>query len=119
MARHTSIIHPTSTRTRPCRSGRGRGARTWPTSARTSRTGQLAASAELMRRNLEALWKATANPDERHAVLFELWDECAEGEGPIGDAGQRARAEVIGWIRAKLPQDHPGAFTAAELQALD
>jgi hypothetical protein len=34
-------------------------------------------------------------------VLFELWDECAEGDGEIGQAGERARATVIGWIRAK------------------
>ena len=80
------------------------------------RTAQLARSAELMRRNLVALWAATEDLDERRAALFEMWDECAEGDGPVGEAGQRARVEVIGWIRAKLPA---GAYSPADLDTLD
>jgi hypothetical protein len=80
---------------------------------------QLDHSAQLMQDNLERVWAGTQNLDERKAVLFELWDECAEGEGPIGEAGERARKMVIGWIRAKLPDGKAGAFTAAEITALD
>jgi hypothetical protein len=76
-----------------------------------------ARSAELMGRNLDALWRATSDPAARRDALFTLWDECAEGEGPEGEAGQRARSMVLGWIRAKLPAGSPGAFGADELAA--
>ena len=80
---------------------------------------QLDHSAQLMQENLERVWSGTQNVDERKAVLFELWDECAEGDGAIGEAGERARKMVIGWIRGKLPEGKAGAFTAAEITALD
>ncbi len=83
-----------------------------------ARAEQLAHSAELMRRNLEQLWRVTRDPAERRAALFAMWDECAEGEGPLGEAGERARAEIIGWIRAHLPAGSADAFTAAELADL-
>lgn len=80
---------------------------------------QLAHAAQLMQANLERVWAGTHDPDERKAVLFELWDECAEGEGPTGVAGDSARAMVIGWVRAQLPVGSPGAFTPAEVTLLD
>jgi hypothetical protein len=83
------------------------------------RAAQLGQSAELMARNLEALWRTTADPAARRAALFELWDECAEGEGPAGAAGERARAMVIGWIGSHLPRGQPGAFSADEIARLD
>ena len=83
------------------------------------RVQQLAKSAEIMRGNLEQLWRATADARERREVLFQLWDECVEGEGVQAEAGARARAQVLGWIRARLPAGAPGAFTAAEIAALD
>ncbi len=64
------------------------------------RVDQLDRSAELMHRNLVKLWVNVTDPAERREALFELWDECGEGEGPLGEAGERARTEVIGWIRA-------------------
>jgi hypothetical protein len=75
-------------------------------------------SAELMTRNLEALWRSTADPAARRAALFALWDECAEGDGPVGEAGERARKIVIGWIRAKLPKGAPGAYSPEEIARL-
>jgi hypothetical protein len=83
------------------------------------RADQLARSAELMTRNLEALWRATGDPALRRRALFELWDECTEGKSSAGQAGERARAMVIGWIRAKLPAGSAGAFTADEITRLD
>jgi hypothetical protein len=77
------------------------------------RSEQLARSAELMRRNLERLWATTLDPAARRVALFELWDESAEGDGPVGEAGERARAEVIGWIRA-----HDVVYSRDELAAL-
>lgn len=78
------------------------------------RAEQRARSAEIMRGNLERLWARVADPAARRAALFELWDECGEDE-----AGNRARAVVIGWIRARLPAGSANAYTDAELQALD
>jgi len=83
------------------------------------RAAQLGHSAESMARNLEALWRATTDPAARRQALFELWDECAEGDDPAGAAGVRARAMVIGWIGAHLPRGEPGAFSADDIAALD
>ncbi len=77
----------------------------------------LAHSAELIHRTLEELWRATTDASLRKEALFELWDDCFEGEGPRGEAGARARAMVIGWIRAKLPAGSPEAFTDEEIAA--
>ena len=79
------------------------------------RAEDLARAAEIMQRNLETVWRATADPVERRDALFALWDECGEGDGPVGEAGERARKMVIGWIRAKLPAGSPDAFTPDEI----
>jgi hypothetical protein len=83
------------------------------------RAAQLEKSAEIMRANLEQLWRATSDPAERRAALFALWDECTEGDGEVGAAGERARAMVIGWIGSHLPKGQPGAFTDDEIAAFD
>jgi hypothetical protein len=79
------------------------------------RAEDLARSAEIMQRNLETVWRATEDPVERRDALFALWDESGEGDGPVGEAGERARKIVIGWIRAKLPAGSPDAFTPDEI----
>jgi len=79
------------------------------------RAEDLARASEIMRRNLEVMWRATEAPEERRDALFTLWDECGEDEGPVGEAGERARKMVIGWIRARLPAGSPDAFTADEI----
>ncbi len=83
------------------------------------RAEQLDRSGVIMRENLEALWRASADAGERKEALFEMWDECAEGDDAAGIAGERARKVVVGWIRAKLPAGSAGAFTAADLAQLD
>jgi hypothetical protein len=83
------------------------------------RTQQLDRSAELVSRTLAELWAREPDPAKRRAALFELWDDCDEGEGPRGEAGQRARAMILGWIGAHLPAGSPGAFTPEELRALN
>ncbi len=76
-------------------------------------------ASELAQRNVDALLRAIIDPVQRRAALFEMWDECVEGEGPDGEAGDRARAIVMGSIRAKLPAGSPGAFTPDEIAKLD
>nr|HEX4318856.1 hypothetical protein [Kofleriaceae bacterium] len=79
---------------------------------------QLDRSAELVRGNLEQLWRSTADAAARKEALFEMWDECVEGDDSTGESGQRARLEVVGWIRARLPAGSPGAFTADDIAKL-
>jgi len=81
------------------------------------RAEQLRRSAELMTLTLGELWAHERDPVGRKVSLFELWDDCDEGEGPTGEAGDRARAIVIGWIRGKLPAGTPGAYTDEEVRA--
>ena len=83
------------------------------------RTHQLDRSAEIARRNVDALWQATEDAAERRAALFAMWDECEEGDGERGEAGQRARSIVLGAIRTRLPAGSPDAFTDREIAALD
>jgi hypothetical protein len=52
-------------------------------------------------------------------AVFELWDDCSEEPGSLGEAGTRARAQVIGWIRARMPADSAAAYSAAELDELN
>jgi len=77
------------------------------------RAEQAARSAELMQRSLEELWAREADPAARRRALYELWSDCADDE-----AGARARAMVIGWVRAKLPAGSVDAYTGAELAAM-
>ena len=83
------------------------------------KTEQLAQAGEYMRKNLATLYTANGTPAEKREALFELWDECAEGDGPLGEAGQRARMEVIGWIAVHIPKGKPDAFTDDELAAFN
>lgn len=80
---------------------------------------QLAQTDQLMRRNLARLWRKVTDPVERRRELFALWDECEEGDGAAGEAGERARRQVIAWIRSHLPAGSTDAYSADEIRALD
>ena len=66
-----------------------------------------------MQRTLEQLWASTPDPAARRTALYELWSDCADDE-----AGARARAMVVGWIRAKLPAGSQDAYSPDELGRL-
>jgi hypothetical protein len=83
------------------------------------RAAQRDRATELVRKNLERLWRATTDPALRRAALFEMWNECDESEGLDGEAGARARAQIVGWIRSHLPAGTPEAYSADELAQLD
>jgi hypothetical protein len=83
------------------------------------RTQQLVRSAELMERTVRALWARETDPVKRRAALFELWDDCDEGTDERGQAGQRARAMILGWIGAHLPRGSVGAYTDEDIRILD
>jgi hypothetical protein len=80
------------------------------------RSQQLAQSRSLVQQNLERLWAMTTNLAARKQGLFELWDDCAEsGSAELVAGGSAARAQVVGFIRSKLPAGSASAYTADEL----
>ncbi|MGE0400887.1 MAG: hypothetical protein AB7T06_29520 [Kofleriaceae bacterium] len=79
---------------------------------------QLAQSAVTMKRNVDRVFRELRDAGQRRLALFALWDECAEGEDAAGEAGQRARAIVIGAIRGRLSGESD-SYTADEIAALD
>lgn len=83
------------------------------------RSERLAAASQLMLDNLAWLKAHAKSPAELRAGAFALWDDCAEGDGPIGEAGGRARAMVLGFIRTALARDTPAMFTPEEIARLD
>jgi hypothetical protein len=71
-------------------------------------------------RDLDRLWRSAAPAAEKRALLFEMWDECAEsGPADVVDSARAVRAAIVAFIRRRLPPGSPDAFTAAELRALD
>lgn len=84
---------------------------------------RLARSIALMTRNVARVWGAAdLTLAAKHAALFGLWDECAEGDAATSHeaaAGARARAIVIGFIRAHAAPGTADAFTPDEIAHLD
>jgi len=75
------------------------------------------------------------SPPQRRALLFQRWDECDEsfsveaGDVPEEalseidrtriDTADKARRQIEAFIRETLPKGKAGAYTAAELRALN
>jgi hypothetical protein len=78
----------------------------------------LDSSLELVQRTLKQLWATERDPSRRKQALFELWDECDESDDSRGEAGQRARAMILGWIRTHLPQGAAGGYSPEEIARL-
>ncbi len=70
---------------------------------------------------LDALWRRSdLTPAARRALLFEMWDECAEtGEPAEVQDGMAARAAIVAFIRRALPAGGADAYLAEELGALN
>ena len=70
--------------------------------------------------DLERLWqRSDLSADRRRELLFQMWDDLAEGEGPEGSAAVQARAEILRFIARTLPSGSRDAFTAGELARLN
>lgn len=71
--------------------------------------------------HLAAIWgDARLSVARRKEILFVLWDECAEeGSAALVEAGARARATIVAFIRRRLPEGSARAYTRAELEALN
>ena len=84
--------------------------------AEARRNEQLDHSAAIVRPQIDALWRrADVAPSMKRELLFELWDDCAEGDDALGRAGAAARGEILGFIRTNLP----GAYSPADLAELN
>jgi hypothetical protein len=64
------------------------------------------------------MWTKLTSTAERKQALFDLWDEIAEtGPDDVVAAGIAARAQIIGFVRARLTG--ADAYTATELERLN
>lgn len=81
---------------------------------------------------LSAIWSEGERPaEQRRALLFQRWDECAEASpGGSADetteddarreaAGERGRRQIEAFVQRHAPPGSPLAFTAAELERLN
>jgi hypothetical protein len=87
------------------------------------RSEQLEQTVMIIRKNLELAWASTTDMTARKKLLFELWDEIIEKptgeESALAEASRTARAQVIAFIRARLPQRGKDAYREDELAALN
>ena len=74
-----------------------------------------------LRGRLDKVWRdPTLTAAERRALLFALWDECAEeGSDQVVAAAEAARATIEAFIRRKLPAGSGDGFTDRELALLN
>ena len=86
-------------------------------------TEQLEQTVMIMRGNLNRAWASTTDMTARKQLLFELWDEIVERpsdeQSALAEASRTARAQVIAFIRARLPQRGKDAYREDELAALN
>lgn len=81
---------------------------------------QLVHASQLIKAAADQLWRSGLDLVAKKRQLFELWDDCAEAGAPeLVEAGQRARAFLVGYVNAKLPPGSESAFSAAELAELN
>jgi len=87
-----------------------------------------------LHRDLIAIWTSDQPPHTRRGLLFEAWDDCDERitvqlpgftdrDSEIDElrtsAGEKARAQILAFIRRHLPADSGDAYTDAELRTLN
>jgi len=69
---------------------------------------------------LAAVWRQPWPASLRRAVLFELWDECAEsGNKLMRDGGAQARSLIERFVARYLPPGSRDGYTVAELRWLN
>jgi hypothetical protein len=84
------------------------------------RRDQLGQAPQMMKAAVDQLWHSALDVAAKKRALFELWDDCAEAGVPeLVEAGQRARAFLVGFVNARLPAGSATAFSRAELAELN
>jgi len=73
------------------------------------------------RRNLTAVWTNTSwSKQKRRALLFQLWDECAEtGTREVLASAAGIRTTIMAFIRRHMPAGSSSAYTVPELKRLN
>jgi len=81
------------------------------------RAQQLEAADQIILDHLGKLWARTDLAiAQKRALVFELWDDCAESGGEqLIAGGKKARAALLRWIDVHLPAGGPDAFTEGEI----
>jgi hypothetical protein len=89
--------------------------------ARADRTDRLHEAMARTPAYLDEVWTRTAWPSvRRRAALFKLWQEVAEdGNDEVVTTGRMVRATILAFIRRRMPEGSPDAFTRAEIEALN
>jgi hypothetical protein len=86
----------------------------------TERPRRIARALARLPGELEALWRRTdMGASERREILFQLWDDLLEGEGPEENAAARAREEILRFIGRALPSGSGDAYSPDELARLN
>lgn len=72
-------------------------------------------------RDLKKVWRNTSLPAaDRRAIIFALWDECAEkGPEEVVETAASIRAIIVSFVVRELPQQSADAFGANELSKLN
>ncbi len=84
------------------------------------RRDQLGQAPQMMKAAVDQLWGSGLDVAAKKRALFELWDDCAEAGVPeLVEAGQRARAFLVGFVNARLPAGSASAFSRDELAELN
>jgi hypothetical protein len=88
---------------------------------RVHRANELARSDKKMQRNLDALRaRDDLSAEDKRALVFELWDECAEtGSEQLVAGGAKARAALYRWVRVHFAEGSDDGYTADELERLN
>ena len=82
-----------------------------------ARKDRLESSLAALPSHLEQVWSdASRSARERRGVLFSMWRETAGSDDEVGAAGRKARATIEAFIRERLPEGTPDAFTDDELR---
>lgn len=84
---------------------------------------RIAAALAQLPADLERLWgRRDLAGAARRELLFQLWDDLLEGPAAGTEeaaAARRARAEILQFVRRRLPEGSAEAFTAPELARLN
>lgn len=82
-----------------------------------ARKAQLEDSLAALPGHLEAVWSdLSMSPGRRRSTLYAMWREAAGSDDEVGAAGRKARATIEAFIRERLPQGSPDAYTDDELR---
>ncbi len=81
---------------------------------------RLSSSLVELPQRLDKIWKSRRSVAEKRAILFDLWDDCAE-DGPkeVLRYGELARLTILDFIQKHLPEGSEEAYTELEIDRMN